>query len=97
MNEGTSDIGTDLSLTGFRPKANSIGGWLGNDSSASRVSADMRTIIACFGLEGNASPGFEWPCKDSVPFAGKGMVRVPANSGMVSIRNYKPSQPQDRL
>lgn len=41
-------------LTGRSPKSNDNGGWFGNASRASSVSADMRTIMARFGFDWTA-------------------------------------------
>lgn len=61
-------------LTGLSPNSKSMRSSEVKFCNASSVSPDMRTIMACFGFVLMPSPGREWPCKDSDPLLGSGMV-----------------------
>jgi hypothetical protein len=65
-------------LTGLLPNSKNIGSWFGDASRSSSVSADIRTIMACFGFEWTVSPGRECPCRDNATL-GRGIGK-PGNA-----------------
>lgn len=79
---GTGAGETRRMLTGTSPKSKDNGGWLGKASRASRVSADMRTIMARLGFDWTA---LEVTWREREVLFGRGMVGG-GREGQIGLR-----------